>query len=329
MSLHYGNVLTARSRDVLQRALRHPSVIRRYFSVNTPDELLTFKEEHPDRRIERFTRWGVSLAADAARNAMRSANVPPEAITAIVVNTCTGYICPGLATYLIDELGLHTGIAAHDLVGSGCGGAVPNINLGKCLIAEDSDGIALCISVEICSATFEMENDLSLIVSNAIFGDGAAAAVVGHHCGGFEIVDVKSSFNPRYRDDVRFTYRHGRLHNRISAGLPSIIGTLVPSFIIDFLESNHLSISDIDWWALHPGGAKMLEVIQEKLHLTDEKMKPAQTVYSQFGNMSSPTVLFELDRIASNGVRKGQRCLMTAYGAGLSIHGALLTCMGN
>lgn len=328
MDYHYGSVLNDRARDVLHKALEHPSIKKRYLSVHTHEELLRFKNEDRDARIDRFTEWGVRLCAEAARAAMQRAGVSADEITAIVVNTCTGYICPGFSTYLIEELGLAGTVRAQDLVGSGCGGAVPNIQMGAGLIADQDSGVALCLAVEICSATFEMANDLSLIISNTIFGDGAAAAIVSNKERGFRISGMQSVYKPEYRDDVRYIYKDGRLHNRISSRLPAIVGDVVPSFIHNLIKEQSLTKKDIRWWAVHPGGAKMLDLLQEKLELSDEEIGIARTTYLNFGNMSSPTVLFELDHIMYNGVKPGDYCVMTAYGAGLSIHGCVLCWVG-
>jgi alkylresorcinol/alkylpyrone synthase len=324
LAQHYDDILTERARDVMSKVFAHRSIRRRYLAVSSAEELLTLKDEDPDRRMDRFTHWSVELAQRSAQQAMDRAGIRPHEVSALIVNTCTGYLCPGIATYLIERLGLRPTTMTHDLVGSGCGGALPNIHLGRRLIAHEPDGVALCISVEICTATFQMGNDISLIVSNAIFGDGAAAVLLWHRDQGARIEAERSYFDPAFRDDVRYVYRNGQLHNRITARLPQVIGDTVPGFLRDMAAARELTPGDIDHWALHPGGARMMELIQEKTGLTDRKMRTSRDVYADYGNMSSPTVLFALERLLRDGTRNGEWYAVAAYGAGLSIHGALL-----
>jgi predicted naringenin-chalcone synthase len=168
----YGDRLRPQSRAVLRKVFAHPSVRRRRMAAASLAEVAG---EDPDRRVERFTRAAVELSVQAARKALLSADAAPEEVESLVVNTCTGYVCPGLSGYVAEALGLRPELRAYDLVGSGCGGAVPNLELAAGSL-NGHGGAALSISVEICSATFQMGDDLSLIVSNALFADGAAAA---------------------------------------------------------------------------------------------------------------------------------------------------------
>ncbi|MFP4681222.1 MAG: type III polyketide synthase [Chitinispirillaceae bacterium] len=320
---HYGESLTARSREVLCKLLDHPGIDTRAYSFDKEKDLPKMKNENPDKRNERFRKWGVKLSSQACRNALSSLKLKADDITCLIVNTCTGYVCPGLSTYILEDLGLGSATKVYDLVGSGCGGAVPNLQLASALAAQGEK--VLSVAVEICSATFEMGNDLSLIVSNSIFGDGAAAAVVWNRPEGIEIVSTRSIQLPKYREDVRYVYREGRLHNQLSHHLPKIIGKTVPGAVDNFLKANELQLNDIRHWFIHPGGEKMLGVLQNSLKLSDKQMDHARGTMYECGNMSSPSVLFELERLVGNGgVSGGDLGIMAAFGAGLSVHLALL-----
>lgn len=320
---HYKGVLTERSMDLLTQVLSHPSIQSRYLAVDNKEDVPSLKNEDPDVRMARFTRWALSLAINAAQKAL-NCGVEATEITAIFVNTCTGYICPGISTYLIEKLGLKKSVNAFDLVGSGCGGALPNINLGESHVRLKRGNIALCISVEICTATFQMDNDPSLLISNAIFGDGAAAAVLWDRPQGMQLSGYAAKFAPEYREDVRYIYKKGQLHNRLSSQLPKIISSIVPDFINSFISDQGLFPDDINSWALHPGGDKMVAGLQKCLGLSNELMVPTRSVLRDFGNMSSPTVLFIAERILKENALMPKRMLLCAYGAGLSIHTYLL-----
>jgi predicted naringenin-chalcone synthase len=320
---HYGTVLRERSLVLLEQFLSHPSIQTRYVAVDAIEDVPLLKTESADERVSRFTRWSVRCAAQAARRAMESAGVAPADVSSLVVNTCTGYICPGISTYLIAELGLSADVRAFDLVGPGCGGALPNLQMGDSLVRRHG-GACLCVSVEICTATFQMGDDASLLVSNAIFGDGAAAAVVWDRPRGLGIVDIMGEYAPECRDDVRYVHKNGALHNRLSARLPRLITARVPPLIDRLLDAAGLSRADVAHWAIHPGGDKILSGMIRELGLTPRQQEASVGVLRDFGNMSSPTVLFVLERLVKDGVDKGQCCLLAAYGAGLSMHACLL-----
>jgi predicted naringenin-chalcone synthase len=321
---HYGAILKERSIDLLLQALRHPSIATRYFAIDRPAAITVLKDEDPDKRNDRFTRWAVELAVSAARKALSSAKVAPQEVSALVVNTCTGYVCPGIATYCLEPLTMRPDTLALDLVGGGCGAALPNVMLAEALLERNGAGPVVSIAVEICTATFQMGDDPSLLISNAIFGDGAAAAILWKEPRGLRLRASASRFLPQNRDDVRYVYKSGQLHNRITSRLPDVICRSVPVFIRDFLEKQGRSIASIDAWALHPGGDKMVNGLKKELSLSEEQMAGTRSVLREYGNMSSPTVLFIIDRVMRERQSGGDSCLAVAYGAGMSLHACLL-----
>jgi predicted naringenin-chalcone synthase len=279
-------------------------------------------DEDPDSRVERFKHWAVKLSSDAITRALESAGLAAKDVSVLVVNTCTGYVCPGISTYLIEELGLPRSVRAFDLVGSGCGGAVPNLQVAASQV--NGDGVVLSVSVEICSATFQMENDLSLLISNTLFGDGAAAAIVWNRPEGFELVDSISLYVPEEREHIRYIHKKGRLYNQLSSVLPRLVRKAVSEVVAGLLESRSLRVDDIRHWALHNGGEKIIKEIKNGLGLSEAQLASTRAVLSGYGNMSSPTAWFVLRDILDRGVEKGDWCVMLAFGAGLSAHACLL-----
>jgi predicted naringenin-chalcone synthase len=293
-------------------------------AVESPEDLPKLKDEDPDIRVNRFTHYSTELSAEASLRALGRVGLHPGNVTGVIVNTCTGYLCPGIATYLAEKLDLPGSVEVYDCVGSGCGGALPNLRLAQSLLARDPNGIVLSIAVEICSATFQMDDDMSLVVSNAIFGDGAAAAVLWTGRPGLSFVDYATLLDPTAREHVRYVYKRGQLHNRLSQQLPDVVNQRVPGLVRDLLGRNGLSASAVKHWAIHPGGDKILTLIGTSCGLTDEQLTASRSVLRDFGNMSSPTVLFELERIMSDGIGKDEWVLMTAFGAGLAVSAVLL-----
>src|SRR3989339_1451944 len=170
---HYSDKLSQKSLAIMHKIFTHPSVQKRHLAV---DNLECLVNEHPDSRIARFTHWAIDLSSQAIIKALTQAELTVDDVSGLVVNTCTGYICPGISTYLIEKLGFSDQICAHDLVGSGCGGGIPNLQMCKDMLHGGGDGGGGSVSVENFSATFSMADDMSLIISNALFGDGASAS---------------------------------------------------------------------------------------------------------------------------------------------------------
>jgi predicted naringenin-chalcone synthase len=318
---HYDGLLSPGSQRIIKKIFAHPAISRRRVAV---DALPTLLAEDQDRRIERFTRQSVTLASQAIGKALDGTGYGPEQITALIVNTCTGYICPGLSTYLIEALGLSGRVQAFDLVGSGCGGAIPNLQLAESLVRANSEAVAVSVSVEICSATFQMGNDISLLISNALFGDGAAAALVTSRPGPWRLMASTSLTDPALREEVRYVYKNGQLHNQLANNLPELVNQCATRVVDDVLRPRGLERNDIRFWALHPGGDRILSAVKEGLQLSEEQLGPTRLILSEYGNMSSPTVFFVLQEISRLAAARDDYCLMLAYGAGLSAHALLL-----
>ena len=319
MKKNYGNRLNSRSMGLIKTCFSHPSINKRHFAIDDPRELV---DEDPDTRIKRFTTRSVDLSAEAITKALGRARIGVNDVSAIVVNTCTGYICPGISTYLIERLGLSRSIRAFDMVGSGCGGAVPNLQVAESLVR--SGGVVVSVSVEICSATLQMDNDLSLILSNALFGDGAAAAVLWDRSSGWELVGSATRYVPEQRETIRYVHKKGQLHNQLSLKLPDLVNKAAAEVVADVLKARSLAVSDVKHWALHTGGEKIINAVRDEIGIPEERLAATRKVLLEFGNMSSPTVWFVMDEINRNGVAPGDWCVMVAYGAGLSAHAYLL-----
>ncbi|MBU6392193.1 MAG: type III polyketide synthase [Planctomycetes bacterium] len=318
---HYSDKLSQRSLAILRKIFAHPSVSQRHLAV---EDLECLVNEYPDSRVARFTHWAVDLSSQAIVKALNQVGLKIDDVSGLVVNTCTGYICPGISTYIIEKLGLSNQIRAHDLVGSGCGGLVPNLQVCEDMVKGYGDKVILSVSVEICSATFQMADDLSLILSNAIFADGVAASVLWHRPQGLALVASASRYDPKSRDDIRYIYKNGQLHNQLSAFLPEIVSKTVAKVVMDLLKPRGLRIEDIKHWAFHPGGEKVINAIRDEIGLSETQLQATRNILAEYGNMSSPTVLFVLRRILDNGIAPGDWCIMIVFGAGLCAHALLL-----
>lgn len=317
---HYKETLTPRSLGLIRATFSHPSIQKRHFAVDDPAHIVS---ESADQRVARFTEKSVELAAQAVTEALDKAGLNVNQVTGLVVNTCTGYICPGISTYLIERLGLSRSTRVYDMVGSGCGGAIPNLQVAESLL-KTLGGVVVSVSVEICSAAFQMDNDLSLILSNALFGDGAAAVVLWDRPVGFELVASAGRYAPELRDSIRFVHKQGQLHNQLSTDLPDLVRKAAAQVVEDLLSGTSLRKGDIGHWALHTGGEKIINAVRDEIGIPEERLWATRKVLKEYGNMSSPTVWFVMEEILQKGIGPADWCVLVAYGAGLSAHAYLL-----
>ena len=317
---HFGTRLTARSLGLIRATFDHPGIKKRHFAIDDPSRIM---QESPDQRIQRFTEKSIELSAQAVTCALQRAGVGADQVSGLVVNTCTGYICPGISTYLLERLGLSRGTRVYDLVGSGCGGALPNLQLAESLV-KTQGGVVVSVSVEICSSVFQMDNDLSLILSNALFADGAAAAVLWDRPRGFQLVASAGRYVPEQREDIRFVHKGGELHNQLSTRLPGLVRQAASEVVSDLLAERGLVTGDIGHWALHTGGEKIINAVRDGIGIPEDRLWATRRILEQYGNMSSPTVWFVLSELMEAGIAAGDWCLLLAYGAGLSAHSFLL-----
>jgi predicted naringenin-chalcone synthase len=321
LNKYYGEKLSRRNLEIMRKVFAHPGIQSRFLAIEDPENLIS---EQPDARIARFTHWAVKLSKEAVLSALEKAGLTVNNVGALVVNTCTGYICPGISTYLIEELGLLQDTRVYDLVGSGCGGAIPNLQICGDMLIQNGKRSVVSVSAEICSATFQMDDDPGLIVSNAIFGDGAAAAVIWSQPEGLKMVASVSTYATEYRSALRYIHKNGQLHNQLSLSLPHLAGKAVAGVIKKLLEPLNMDVQDVKHWALHPGGEKIINAVRDAIGLTEKQTCASRAILSEYGNMSSPSVWFVLQRILKGDVAPGDWFVMVAFGAGLSAHAFLL-----
>ena len=283
--------------------------------------------ETADELHARFTANAVPIAAEAIRRCMENGGIGIDEIDYVVAVTCTGYLCPGLSALLIKELGLRTNLQRADLVGMGCAGAMPGLQRGYDYVMAYPGRKALVVTVEICSACYYVDDSLETVVGNAICADGAAAVVVANEEteNGPAIVRFETLLEPSFIDTVGFQFRSGMLRIVLSKDIRDNAGGLAESVINSLLQEEGISREDVRHWIIHSGGRKVIDSIRKEAGLTEEQLKHSRCVLRNFGNMSSPTVLFVLNEVETNGSpQKGDIGVMLAMGPGLAIEGALL-----
>ncbi len=316
--------LNPRSRAILKKVLNGNNGVRtRHLALQNLVEAFDLSPEALHRRFEANAPL---LASRAAFAALEQAHTNPEQIDALIISTCTGYLCPGLTSYVGERLGLRSDVLALDLVGQGCGAALPNLRTAESLLQAGRSERVLSICVEVCSAAFYLDDDPGVLVSACLFGDGAGAAVLTQSSNNdsrrLELRSCHSLHLRHDRDLLRFEQQRGMLRNILSPRVPSLAGESVKRLLDRAMATEQLRQGDITGWIVHPGGRDVLVSVQQRVGLDVADLRWSAEVLEEFGNLSSPSVFFVLQRALAGGAPGGY-WWMTSFGAGFSVHGAL------
>jgi len=317
--------LKSRSHAILKKVLCGDNgIVSRHLALEPLTEVF---DTTPDALQARFTRHAPMLAAQAAQRALKDAGCAPENIDAILISTCTGYLCPGLTSYVSERLGLRENDFTLDLVGQGCGAALPNLRTAEALLAAGHAENVLSVCVEVCSAAFFLDDDPGVLISACLFGDGAGAAVLSNKPSktlrGVEWKFGSSNLVPGKRDTLRFGHKDGMLRNILLPQVPQIAGDEAARLFLGSLADAGVDREKIAGWILHTGGRDVILSLRDRLQLSEPDVRHSSSVLRDFGNISSPTVFFVLERALHDAVPDGL-WWMSSFGAGFSCHGALL-----
>jgi predicted naringenin-chalcone synthase len=317
--------LSRRARALLHRVfVTNRSIGWRYFGMDSMTDALKSSQ---DELIARYRKFAVQTSVEAAHKALDQAGIDPQQVDSLVINSCTGYLCPGLTSYVAEALGVRTNVWPFDLQGMGCGGALPNLQTGYNFLQAHPDGYVLAIAVEICSATLFFDESPDILISNALFGDGAAAAVLTNRSGrgGILLKGFSSGLYPQDRDLLYFRTEQSKLRNVLSIDVPSVGARRGKEVIDRLLADAGLSYGDIRHWIVHPGGQKVLDAFQEALELPGEALAASRAVLYNYGNMSSASVLFVLEEVMRSArPRSGDSGVLCSFGAGFGAFAALV-----
>ena len=326
--------LDARSHFIARSVLQRDNGIEhRRLAVDSLEEVFQID---PDTLAKRFVTHAPVLASDAARRALAKAGLEATDIDAVLVSTCTGYLCPGLSSYVVERLGLPADVQAFDLVGQGCGAALPNMQLGRALLGSHAAEHVLSICVEVSSAAMYLDDDPGVLVSACLFGDGAGAVVlsrrprVAQGDGAaasaqrtLEWIDSSSLMLPEQREALRIESRQGLQRNILTRAVPTLAAEYADRLLQTVLPRHDLQVSDLAGWILHAGGRDVLQAVQCRIDPPAGALRHSAAMLSEYGNLSSAFVYFVLEATLADDPPTGWWWL-AAFGAGFSSHGALL-----
>lgn len=260
---------------------------------------------------EFFEREAPVLAGDALVKALKKAGVEAADLDALFICTCTGYLCPGITSHVAEKLGMRSTAYLQDLVGLGCGAAIPMLRSAEGFLASNPGAKVATVAVEVCSAAFYADDDPGVLISLCLFGDGAAAAVWSDEGGSgkWQTGHFTTVHRPEQREKIRFVNAGGKLKNQLDKAVPGLVAEAVS----ELYEQRQ---SDPDRVLAHSGGRDVIDALEAVLPFT---LTETREVLGECGNMSSPSVMFALEKAVAS-ANEDKRWWLTAFGAGFAAH---------
>jgi predicted naringenin-chalcone synthase len=284
------------------------------------------------QRMERFETVAPQLAFESCSNAIDDAGISADQIRHLVTVSCSGFAAPGFDLGLYRSLGLNPTTSRTHVGFMGCHGALNGIRVARAMgLANPEEPILLC-ATELCSLHHQYTDDPQQIVANSLFADGSAAIVIkgtehssksnGRPINRWEVLANGSCVLTDTTDMMTWRVGDHGFQMTLSAQVPEVIRKQLRPWIEQWLAKQNVQHSDVDLWAVHPGGPRILTASADALQLDHAKLSVSTSILSECGNMSSPTILFILDRMQ----RQGHRglCVALAFGPGLVVEAALL-----
>jgi predicted naringenin-chalcone synthase len=286
-------------------------------------------------RLTVFKDNAVSLAINAIQDTVAKLRitVAEAGITHLITVTCTGMYAPGLDAELIEQLNLPSDIYHTSVNFLGCNAAFHALKIGDMIAQTDENAKVLIVCVELCTLHFQPKNNTDNLLSNTIFGDGAAALIITsdkysdrNHLPGLSIKGFYSVLLSEGKDLMGWNVTPVNFEMVLDTRVPEFIGEELGGIIVN--ARRKLMFETIHKWVVHPGGKKILDTIKKQLQLDDHDLGNSYKILNEYGNMSSPTILFVLDEVVRHKPGPHENIFAVGFGPGLSIETALLAYVG-
>ena len=301
------------------------SGVKRRYSIMDAKEVFSKSSFEDKNNI--YMKEATKLAEISLQKSLKKVNLLPSDIDYIITVSCTGFMIPSLDAYLINSLQMRQDIVRLPVTEMGCVAGVSGIIYGKNFLKANPNKRAAVVSVEAPTATFQLEDfSMENIVSAAIFGDGAASVILSSY---------EEDIGPMIMDEGMYHFYNSidiMGFKLVNTGLRMILDKKVPEtisnhfklIIYPFLERNNLKIEDINHLIFHPGGKKIVQTIEDLFKSLDKNLDTTKEILKLYGNISSATVLYVLERFMEEDRQKGERGLMLSFGPGFSAQRILL-----
>jgi predicted naringenin-chalcone synthase len=277
-------------------------------------------------RMARYKEEVIPLAIAAARQALDKVDMPASRIGNLVTVSCTGFFAPGLDTELIQALSLPSSVSRTHVGFMGCHGAMNGLRIGSAL-AKENQSLSLVVAAELCSLHFQYGRKSDDILANALFADGAAAALLSASletdtaAARYSLTASASYLLPDSRQAMTWQIGDHGFFMTLDPEVPSLIRKHLAPWLREWLAQFNLTVETVGSWAVHPGGPRVLDAVEQALALAPPALAPSREIFTRLGNMSSPTILFIIERLVAQSA--ALPIVALAFGPGLTIEAAL------
>jgi predicted naringenin-chalcone synthase len=274
-------------------------------------------------RMRRYVTEARGLGRDAVREALRQAGLKAEDVGLFVVVSCTGYATPGLDILIADDLGMPLSVRRLIVGHMGCYAAIPGLGAAADFVrAHGLPAVMLCVelpSLHIQPSTDP--RDLQTVVSHALFADAAAAVVIEPDApSGLEVLDLTAVTVPASAPLMTWEVTDHGFRMGLSPKVPTVLSMHVADAIQALVKPSGLDVADVAGWAVHPGGRRIVDVVEERLQLSADQVADSRAVLDEYGNCSSATVLMVLEQVRRRErLAAGEAVIAMAFGPGLTL----------
>lgn len=301
------------------------AAVDKRYAIMSPEDAFTTTSFEEKNDI--YAREVTILGENVLKKALEKANWKGEELDYIITVSCTGIMIPSMDAYLINKLNLRQDIIRLPVTEMGCAGGVSGIIYAQNFLKANPNKKAAVIAVEAPTATFQLDDySMTNVVSAAIFGDGAACVLLSSYENeqGPTILDQSMYHFYNNEQMMGFKLTNTGLQMVLDVEVPNTIAEHFPNIIHPFLKKNNLEIKDIDHLIFHPGGKKIVQTVEELFSDLGKNINATKEVLRDYGNMSSATVLYVLEKIMDNKPKKGAKGIMLSFGPGFSAQRVLL-----
>lgn len=317
----------ARATKRLERIYKKTNIEYRHTILNPEADYLPVPMGGTSERLKIYEKNACALALASIREGISPRFIPK--ITHLITVSCTGMYAPGLDIELLMQLHLSPHIERTCINFMGCYGAFNALKVADAICQKDAGALVMIVCVEFCSLHFQPINSEENLIANALFADGAACALVHSQPIGeknLNLTGFRSGLSEYEKKAMTWFIGNHGFDIKLSTYVPMILNEHVKTLVHPLLAFFQLILEQIDFFAIHPGGKDILIQVEKALSIPAEKNKEAHEILKDYGNMSSPTILFVLKKLLSRLTTKnnGQKILGMAFGPGLTIESGLL-----
>ena len=272
-------------------------------------------------RMEQFDQFAPGLSVESINNCIEGF-IQPQQITHLITVSCTGMSAPGLDLQIAELLQLPPTVFRTSVNFMGCYAAIHALKISKMICDTEENANVIIVCTELCTIHFQQHYSLDNAASSLLFGDGSAAVLVSNHLASQNALRLKSFYSEiatKGKEDMSWQLSNEGFLMKLSSYIPQLIEEDIAGLVDRALQKGGLSLSDITHWSIHPGGKKILDVIQSQIGLAANDLSCSRNVLSKYGNMSSPTILFVLKQIMQSFNGSPAKVFGVAFGPGLTM----------